>query len=82
MKLPDTNVLVNSVNEFSPFRNQAAKWLEKAFDMQNMGTQIQQIKIQILKLIWPVLLKIQIRKWPWSTLPIWKVSMEVDFLKP
>ena len=34
MKLPDTNVLVNSVNEFSPFRNQAAKWLEKAFDSE------------------------------------------------
>ena len=32
MKLPDTNVLVNSVNEFSPFRSQAAAWLEKAFD--------------------------------------------------
>ena len=32
MKLPDTNVLVNSVNEFSPFRSQAATWLEKAFD--------------------------------------------------
>ena len=34
MKLPDTNVLVNSVNEFSPFRHQAAKWLEKAFDSE------------------------------------------------
>lgn len=34
MKLPDTNVLVNSVNEFSPFRAQAAEWLEKAFDSE------------------------------------------------
>ena len=32
MKLPDTNVLVNSVNEFSAVRGQAASWLEKAFD--------------------------------------------------
>ena len=32
MKLPDTNVLVNSVNEFSTVRGQAASWLEKAFD--------------------------------------------------
>ena len=34
MKLPDTNVLVNSVNEFSAVRNQAANWLEKAFDSE------------------------------------------------
>ena len=34
MKLPDTNVLVNSVNEDSPFKKQAAKWLEKAFDSE------------------------------------------------
>ncbi len=32
MKLPDTNVLVNSVNEFSPGKKQAAKWMEAAFD--------------------------------------------------
>ena len=32
MKLPDTNVLVNSVNEFSPFKKRATHWLEKAFD--------------------------------------------------
>ena len=32
MKLPDTNVLVNSVNEFSPFKKQAKAWLENAFD--------------------------------------------------
>jgi uncharacterized protein len=32
MKLPDTNVLVNSVNEFSASRKQAAHWLETAFD--------------------------------------------------
>ena len=32
MKLPDTNVLVNSVNEFSPGKKQAAKWIEAAFD--------------------------------------------------
>ena len=34
MKLPDTNVLVNSVNEDSPFKRQAVKWLEKAFDSE------------------------------------------------
>ena len=34
MKLPDTNVLVNSVNEFSLVRSQAANWLEKAFDSE------------------------------------------------
>lgn len=34
MKLPDTNVLVNSVNEFSAVRSQAANWLEKAFDSE------------------------------------------------
>ena len=34
MKLPDTNVLVNSVNEVSLFKKQAAKWLEKAFDSE------------------------------------------------
>jgi uncharacterized protein len=34
MKLPDTNVLVNSVNEFSAVRNQAGNWLEKAFDSE------------------------------------------------
>jgi uncharacterized protein len=34
MKLPDTNVLVNSVNEDSIFKKQAAKWLEKAFDSE------------------------------------------------
>ena len=34
MKLPDTNVLVNSVNEFSAVRGQAASWLEKAFDSE------------------------------------------------
>ena len=32
MKLPDINVLVNSVNELSPHRNPAAQWLEKAFN--------------------------------------------------
>ena len=34
MKLPDTNVLVNSVNEFSAVRDQAAGWLEQAFDSE------------------------------------------------
>ena len=34
MKLPDTNVLVNSVNEFSAVRDQAATWLEQAFDSE------------------------------------------------
>jgi uncharacterized protein len=34
MKLPDTNVLVNSVNEFSAARDQAARWLELAFDSE------------------------------------------------
>ena len=34
MKLPDTYVLVNSVNEDSPFKQQAAKWLEKGFDSE------------------------------------------------
>ena len=34
MKLPDTNVLVNSVNEFSAVRDQAASWLEGAFDSE------------------------------------------------
>ena len=34
MKLPDTNFLVNSVNEDSIFKEQAAKWLEKAFDSE------------------------------------------------
>ena len=34
MKLPDTNVLVNSVNETSPFKTLATKWLENAFDHQ------------------------------------------------
>lgn len=34
MKLPDTNVLLNSVNEVSLFKKQAAKWLEKAFDSE------------------------------------------------
>jgi uncharacterized protein len=32
MKLPDTNVLVNSVNESNPAKKLAAKWLETAFD--------------------------------------------------
>ncbi len=32
MKLPDTNVLVNSVNEFNPGKKQATKWLEAALD--------------------------------------------------
>ncbi len=32
MKLPDTNILVNSVNEASPHRQQASKWLGRAFD--------------------------------------------------
>ncbi|MFM9879491.1 MAG: TA system VapC family ribonuclease toxin [Burkholderiaceae bacterium] len=32
MKLPDTNVLVNSVNAFSPSRLRATAWLEGAFD--------------------------------------------------
>ena len=32
MKIPDTNVLVNSVNEFNPGKKPAAKWLETAFD--------------------------------------------------
>ena len=32
MKLPDTNVLVNSVNDFSPSRKPATIWLENAFD--------------------------------------------------
>ncbi|MBV5297501.1 MAG: PIN domain-containing protein [Rhodoferax sp.] len=32
MKLPDTNVLVHSVNEASPCRPQASHWLEQAFD--------------------------------------------------
>ena len=32
MKLPDTNVLVNSVNEMSPQRIQATKWLVDAFE--------------------------------------------------
>ncbi len=34
MKLPDTNVLVSSVNEFSAVRDQAATWLEQAFDSE------------------------------------------------
>ena len=34
MKLPDTNVLLNSVNEVSLFKKQAARWLEKAFDSE------------------------------------------------
>ena len=34
MKLPDTNLLVNSVNEFSAVRSQAGSWLEKAFDSE------------------------------------------------
>lgn len=37
MKLPDINVLVNSVNELSPHRNQAAQWLEHAF---NSGAEV------------------------------------------
>ena len=32
VKLPGTNVLVNSVNDFSPVKKQARVWLEKAFD--------------------------------------------------
>jgi hypothetical protein len=32
MKLPDTNVLVNSVNEMSPQRVQATEWLVNAFE--------------------------------------------------
>ena len=32
MKLPDTNILVNSVNEASPHRQPASQWLEQAFD--------------------------------------------------
>ena len=32
MKLPDTNVLVNSVNDFSSSRECATTWLENAFD--------------------------------------------------
>lgn len=34
MKLPDTNVLVSSINESSPHRKQAGQWLEKAFDSE------------------------------------------------
>ena len=34
MKLPDTNVLVNSVNETSLFKTLATNWLENAFDHQ------------------------------------------------
>ena len=32
MQLPDTNVLLYSVNPLSPHRDQAARWLETSFD--------------------------------------------------
>ncbi len=32
MQLPDTNVLLYSVNPLSPHRDQAARWLEDSFD--------------------------------------------------
>ncbi len=32
MHLPDTNVLLYSVNPLSPHRNRAARWLETSFD--------------------------------------------------
>lgn len=34
MKLPDTNLLVYSINEASPLRQQASGWLEQAFNSE------------------------------------------------
>jgi len=34
MKLPDINVLVNSINASSPHRKPAVQWLEQAFNSE------------------------------------------------